>query len=169
MTTENVQPTVETILAKIDIGEKPKRGRKKTGVTVRPISRSGPRMQVKPDEVIEYAALMIAVIGKRNNLTRWQMRKSMVRELCQTGIRSRLYDELSDCLSEYGVMMMDVSDKYFAFLQTDKTNSWRHVGLKDLTEEERRNPNMEAMEKEIGYVGPWDAMTDEERAEYEDA
>lgn len=127
------------------------------------------RMRVPEGKEIEHAAAMIALIGHRKNCKRWRMSKTSIRTLCQRPIRAAIFQKLSDCLAEYSVMIMDNADNEFSFVKVEVIEAWYRCGISELTDEERRTPNMEAMEVEFGYKGPWADMTDDEPATDNDA
>lgn len=102
---------------------------------------------------IQVVALMIAALAKRKEVNRWKMGKRQVRELLNAPVRAAKFIELSDALAEYGVMVMDLDDKHFGFILSDKTDSWYRMGLAGLTAEERRTPDVDKLEDEIGYTG----------------
>lgn len=102
---------------------------------------------------IQVVALMIATLAKRKNVNRWKMGKRQVRELLNAPVRANRFVELSDALAEYGVMLMDLDDKFFGFILADKTDSWYRMGLSGLTDDERRTPDVDKLEDEIGYTG----------------
>lgn len=113
---------------------------------------------------IQVVALMIATLAKRKEVNRWKMGKRQIRELLNAPVRAAKFVELSDALAEYGVMIMDLDDKFFGFIHTDKTNQWYRMGLVGLTDDERRNPDVDKLEDEIGYTG-FDGGDDEEGAD----
>lgn len=126
-----------------------------TAITPRSIRMKGRhsvRMNVPEETVIQHAAAMIALIGHRKTCKRWRMSKQNVRALCQRPIRAQIFQQLSDCLAEYGVMIMDNSDVEFSFVKTEIINGWYRCGISALTDEERLNPNLSAMEDEFGYT-----------------
>lgn len=125
--------------------------------------KSAPRMENVPREkVVEYAAALIALVGHRKDRKMWRMSKHNIRILCQRPIRKETFDALSDALAEYGIMMIDNSDVEFSFIHAEKINNWYRCGLSELTDEERRRPDLDAIEDEIGYT----ALMEKLDAEY---
>ena len=115
--------------------------------------KAAPRMENVPREkVVEYAAALIALVGHRKDKKMWRMSKLNIRILCQRPIRKETFDALSDALAEYNIMMIDNSDVEFSFIHADRINNWYRCGLAALTEEERRRPDLDAIEDEIGYT-----------------
>lgn len=101
---------------------------------------------------IEASAALIATLAKRKQLNRWKLTKRAVRELSGP-LRGTKFQQLSDCLAEYGIQLMDLDDKHYGFLYTEKTKSWTRIGLGDLTMEELTRPDIDKLEDEIGYAG----------------
>lgn len=124
--------------------------------------KSAPRMENVPREkVVEYAAALIALVGHRKDRKMWRMSKHNIRILCQRPIRKETFDTLSDALAEYGIMMIDNSDVEFSFIHAEKINNWYRCGLSELTDAERRNPDLDAIEDEIGYTALMESSYDD--------
>ncbi|MNQ85198.1 hypothetical protein D3C85_1003510 [compost metagenome] len=81
------------------------------------------------------------------------MPKKAIRELLGRPLRGPMFQEFSDMLAEYNVQIMDLDDKFYGFIHTNKTNQWYRMGLVELTADERKNPDVEALEAEFGYSG----------------
>lgn len=111
------------------------------------------RMQPVGDVTrIEASAALVAALAKRKQLNRWKLTKRAIRDLCGP-LRGANFQQFSDCLAEYGIQVMDLDDKHYGFLYTEKTKSWTRIGLGGLTQEELTRPDVEKLEDEIGYTG----------------
>jgi hypothetical protein len=120
-----------------------------TEMTIKRIARMQP---IGEATRYEAAAVMIAALAHRKQVNRWRMSKKSIRELCGS-FRGGQYEHLVDALVEYGIQIMDADDKNFSFIYTEKTTSWYRMGLSGLTDQERRAPDVEKLEDEIGYTG----------------
>lgn len=111
------------------------------------------RIEVEDEVLAENVAALIAVMAHRKQLKRWKMTRKVMRELVGRPLRTGLYRQLDDALVEYGILIMN-EDSFFSFILTSATKNWTRMNLTSLSEDERRKPNIKALEAEFAYKAP---------------
>lgn len=122
------------------------------------------RIEVEDEALAQNVAALIAVMAHRKQLKRWKMTRKVMRELVGRPLRTGLYRQLDDALVEYGILIMN-EDSFFSFIMTSATKNWTRLNLTALSVDERRKPNIKALETEFAYTGP--NLADEEDDEDE--